>query len=323
MKFWISKLCHHSVGLDGVPQVLAHTHMWIQWYIHHICYHYCLPYISKKHPQHQLYNLPTLSCLSFGGVDTICFLDYCVQYNPSIIKLNFSQHILNASRRAHAKDSASLYPDNYLYIAAGIFLFCTLRYFFDLVKRPYTDSCGFELFGFFNLDRGSLESHNSLVTANNGWTEVLNKSMTADCSAVRCTLASQISLLWDISTLTISSVTNWKYERMSRNHWDCSSGTCFWDNIMQSSKILKHHPFMHTNFESIFAVKLVNYHFTQSSITFSSETTGVLDKGMMGFIFPKIITWFSFSCCILTGIPYSYWASWAWRYFLKLSRSAS
>ena len=116
---------------------------------------------------------------------------------------------------------------------------------------------------------------------------------------------------------------NWRYETTSRNHWNCPSGTCFWENIMQSSKLLNHRLFTHTDFESIFASKLVRSPFAQSSSPFSPETTGVLDGGMMLFIYPRLLNWFSSSCCILASIPSSTGTSWVWSSFPKLSRSDS
>ena len=50
---------------------------------------------------------------------------------------------------------------------------------------------------------------------------------------------------------------------------------------------------------------------------------GVLDEGMMVFINPRILTWFSSSCCILTNIPSSPGTSWFWSSFQKWYRSHS
>ena len=111
-----------------------------------------------------------------------------VIYNPSIIELIFSQHIFDASRRASTKYSDYLCPYNYLYIAVCSFLFCALRDLLALVKRPFTESWGFQLSRFFNLDRGSLDLSDSLGPASTGGTEVLNEAMMDDCLAFRRTL---------------------------------------------------------------------------------------------------------------------------------------
>ena len=121
----------------------------------------------------------------------------------------------------------------------------------------------------------------------------------------------------------ISSVMNWRCNNTSNNHWISPYGTCFWENIIYPSKLLNHRPFTNTDFESIFADKIASSAFTQYSSNFNPVTTCAIDGGMMGFIDPKLLTWFRSSCWILIGIASRTGTIWFWSYFPKLYRSDS
>ena len=86
-------------------------------------------------------------------------------------------------------------------------------------------------------------------------------------------------------------------------------------------KILNHSTFTHTDLGSIFVANIVRSTFTQYASPFIPDITGVIDGGVVLLIDPRLLTWFIYSCCILTDIPSSAGASWVWISFPKWSSS--
>ena len=126
--------------------------------------------------------------------------------------------------------------------------------------------------------------------------------MTADFSYVRCKLYSCISLICEVFISITSSVENYRYETKSKDHWNWPYVTCCFENRIQPFKILNHQPFTQTYLESIFAARLSNYIFTQSSKLFKLVTTGDIYGGVMRFMYNRRLNWLMSNCLRLVDI---------------------